>query len=259
MRKNALLFFSVILIFNCCKKDCLDPENPECGNYDPCLKTFPTNAAFGFWNKNIGGDVYLPYRDTIPGGNIRVYFRATDPRMSAYEWRVGADPRVFTDSVFSLVFTNIFGWVNVSLTAYHEQADQVCFPGDTGKITTERAFYLNPDVAETQEEYLEQYPIFGAYLGHDEGSPQDTFRMTIAWPHDLGPTIYNFPEGCSKITNGVFYNTHYLYLTANRSDCKNPTVYAVLQEDNRSILIDYSIEENGQRIQKKWIGVKLTE
>jgi hypothetical protein len=244
------------------EEDCFDPFNPACADYDPCLQKFRTEAEFGLWNYFLsdGDNYFLPYRDTIPilrGGGKRIYFRAADPRMSAYEWRVGLDPRTFHDSVFYLDFYDASGWIEASLKVQHDGADTGCYPGDSGEATYSKSFYLLPYTAQTRAEELAYYPIFGEYLGHDEGNPQDTFRMSIDWPSGLPPGIYNFPQGCSNINYGTAFNTHYFFVNARRTDCMLPTVYAVLLEDNHRLIIDYSVEENGQRVQRKWVGIKL--
>jgi hypothetical protein len=248
------------------EEDCFDPFNPACADYDPCLQKFRTEAEFGLWDR-WGIDFqlfrYLPYRDTIPilrGGGKRIYFRAADPRMSAYEWRVGLDPRTFHDSVFYLDFYDASGWIEASLKVQHDGADTGCYPGDSGEATYSKSFYLLPYTAQTRAEELAYYPIFGEYLGHDEGNPQDTFRMSIQWPTDLPPGIYNFPDGCSRINTGTAFSTHYFLVDdgpGNQVRCSNPNIYATLLPGNRELVVDYSIVENGQRVQRRWVGVKL--
>ncbi len=265
MKNIFALLLPLLLLYAGCKKPelCQDIENPACENYDPCYSAFETNAAFSVTNWT--NPYYLPFRDTIPiGGDLRIFFRASDTRMSRYEWQIGQDPRVFTDSLFSLVFNGVSGWVNFSLTTYHDKADANCFPGDNGKVTVQKAYYFKPFTATTDEAYIAQFPIFGTYLGHDEGSPLDTFQVRIDWPPHSRVGINNMPEGCDSRSLNAKFNTHYfideepLFPGPNQALCYSPNkILATLQPDNRTLHIDYEITQNGQRIKRKWVGVKL--
>jgi hypothetical protein len=269
-----LLAAALLLLANGCREkkeaDCFDPFNPACADYDPCLQKFRTEAEFGLFSYSTSsfsaGGHYLPYRDTIPVphfGDARVYFHAEDERMSGYEWQVGFDPRIFTASRFSLLFSNNSGWIDVSLTTFHDKADSSCFPGDSGEATVTKSYYLQPYENEVDGKpgWLALYPIFGSYLGHVEATPQDTFQIEITYDiirPSLNAILEGFPFGCSRLP-GVHFSTHYLYAELEQgSPCQRPHLFAALQEDGRGLIIDYSIEgPSGQRIQRRWVGVKV--
>jgi len=269
MKKSTLLPLLCLaaalpLLWTGCKKDppCDDPLNPECPNYDRCLTVPKTNAEFIVSNWTSPGEVPLPFRDTIPfGGIARLDFRVVNRDMSRYEWKIGHDPRVFTDTTFFLVFENISGWVNFSLTVYNDKADTTCYPGDSGVITVQKSFYFKPYFAQTHEDIVAQYPIFGTYLGYPEGRPQDTSRITIAYPRLLAPVIYNMIQGCPEINSSTYYNTHYFVVNGtvgpNQQTCHNPYVFADLASDNKSLRITYAVTQHEQRVEGKWIGQKI--
>ena len=77
-----LLLSIITLIGFSCEKDCNDPMNPDCGNYDPCLGIAQPDADFGFYKKYFknGEPLWLPIVDTVYNFNnssgTRVYFRA---------------------------------------------------------------------------------------------------------------------------------------------------------------------------------------
>lgn len=269
-----LLAAALLLLANGCREkkeaDCFDHFNPACADYDPCLQKFRTEAEFGLFNRSVrnGVSIYLPFRDTIPisagGGERRIFFRAADTRMDAYEWRIGQDPRVFTDSLFSLLFSNVSGWINFSLTTYNDQHDPSCFPSDSGKATVQKAYYFKPYSDFSDEGLIAQFPIFGSYLGHEEGSPQDTFRIRIEWIDLSLPSIFNLPRGCDLASTAYTstFNTHYFLVDGTRPGlisefCHDPKVYAVLQPDNQTLHIDYEVTRLGKRIKRKWVGVKI--
>ena len=53
MKQSTLfLLLSIIMLISfSCEKDCNDPINPDCGNYDPCLGIAQPDADFGFYKK----------------------------------------------------------------------------------------------------------------------------------------------------------------------------------------------------------------
>jgi len=274
MKKSTLLPLLCLaaalpLLWTGCKKDppCDDPLNPECPNYDRCLTVPKTNAEFIVSDWTRPSEIPLPYRDTIPVANsVRVEFRAADRNMSRYEWKIGNDPRVFTDTSFYLSFANVSGWINFSLTTYNDKADATCHPGDSGKTTVNKAYYFKNFTYETDEDFVAQYPIFGTYLGADEGSPQDTFRVTIHWINSLvrSTCIVNLPRGCSRLCNAADFNTHffvdYALLPPHPDDllCASPNrVFAELMPDNKTLEINYEFTSGEQLIKRKWKGTKL--
>jgi hypothetical protein len=272
MKKSTLLPLLCLaaalpLLWTGCKKDppCDDPLNPECPNYDRCLTVPKTNAEFIVSDWTRPGNMPLPFRDTIPTpGTVRVEFRAADRSMSRYEWRIGNDPRVFTDTSFFLVFDEVSGWVNFSLTTYNDKADATCYPGDTGKITVNKAYFFKRFWDLSHEGILAQYPIFGEYLGYDEKNPSDTFRVTLDLDYNLGAYPFNMPRGCNtRLGDRAIYNTHYFLQESTLppptglEQCHPGRIFAVLQPDNKTLNIDYEFIQNDVSTKGKWRGEKL--
>lgn len=273
MKKSTLLpllYLAAALpvLWTGCKKDppCNDPLNPECPNYDRCLTVPKTNADFIVSDWTRPSEIPLPYRDTIPVANsVRVEFRAADRNMSRYEWKIGNDPRVFTDTSFYLSFDNVSGWINFSLTSYNDKADAICFPGDSGRTTVNKAYYFKRYTYETEDDFVAQYPIFGTYLGADVESPQDTFRVIIKWKYLNGFTsVLNLPRGCPQIWSNADFNTHFFTAYSSfashpdEAACASPNkVFAELMPDNKTVEINYEFTSGGQLIKRKWKGTKL--
>lgn len=260
-----LLFFFLVFLWSGCKKDspCNDPLNPECPNYDKCLTAVRTDAEFGFFRRSFSGDfsIFLPYRDTIPiaqnsSGSIRLFFRASDTNMSSYEWKVGLDPRTFADSVFSLDFSNVSGWINVSLTTRNQRFDSQCFPGDSGKVTVNKGIFFKPYTLEHDTSWVEHIPIFGTYAGYDEHNPQDSFSIRI-WFDQINnrAALSQFPKDCDRQTAPVYFTTHFIYFKSTH--CNKPDAYGELLDDNRTLVIDYTLDgPNWTRVSRRWRGVK---
>jgi len=261
-----LLSLTIPLTHSGCKKDCLDPANPDCSNYDACLTARRTNAGFGFFNKGYlpsngeNVEVFLPTRDTvfIPERDLYfMYFRANSSEMDHYEWQIGLDPRTFNDSIHRTIFQNVAGDIDVTLKVEQGSPNTDCFPNDTGVDQVTRTVHFVPYSASTIEEELVYNPIFGEYLGSNEDTPSDTFRVKINRTH--------WPTGLPNIT-GLFedftvwdfnWNSHYIYFIDERS-VYNTEGSIELLPGNRRIVIDYVIKHHdGRVIPKKWVGEKI--
>ncbi|NBC09635.1 MAG: hypothetical protein GVY26_20780 [Bacteroidetes bacterium] len=262
---SGLAFISALTITGC-KKDCLDPANPDCSNYDACLTATQTNADFGFFNKGYlssngeSVEIYLPTRDTVfilEGGPYFMYFRANSSEMDHYEWQIGLDPRTFNDSIHRTTFQNVAGDIDVTLKVAQESPNTDCFPDDTGLDQVTRTVHFVPYTASTIEEELAYRPIYGEYLGYNEDTPSDTFRVKINRTH--------WPTGFPNIT-GLFEdftvwdftgNSHYIYFIEERTEYNTEGSIELLP-GNKTIVIDYVIKHHdGKVIPRKWVGEKI--
>jgi hypothetical protein len=98
----------------------------------------------------------------------------------SYEWRVGTDPRSFTQRKFSLYFPeSSTGSVAVRLIA-RRPLNSACFPKDDGIDTLTQVLTL---VQRAQY----QAPVYGKFLGSNVDAPRDTFTIRVL----TGPDPYN--------------------------------------------------------------------
>lgn len=91
-----LLFLTlacVLLAVAACKRDCTDPTNKDCVNYDPCYGYQKPTAAFRMYEEQKGyiGPTYLEtsgrrYDSAMIGG---IRFKAVDTTAVSYKWIIG--------------------------------------------------------------------------------------------------------------------------------------------------------------------------
>ena len=146
MKKIAFLFLvsmSVLSLQNC-KEDspCKEPTDPKCPNYDPCYGKKPVSADFQIGMTGNPGSINkfsdMFEEDTLfPKAAIR--FRAKT-KGAKYIWKLGSE--TIYDSAFTRTFYNApFGRYAVTLII-EKDPDLACFPGDDGKDTLTRYFYI---------------------------------------------------------------------------------------------------------------------
>ncbi len=106
----ALMLTFVISGFQSCKKECCDPKNPDCENYDAELLTPSANfrmrqslVPFGFEDKQ--GNI-AEFSDTICVSEPGVMFEALEDNAKSYEWTIGSDARKFTTKKVYLKFSS---------------------------------------------------------------------------------------------------------------------------------------------------------
>ena len=261
-----IIGLSFVFAISSCKKDCLDPTNPDCSNYDACLTEVRTSADFGFFNKGYlssngeSVEIFLPTRDTVfipEGGSYFMYYRANSSEMDYYEWQIGLDPRTFNDSIHRTIFQNVAGDIDITLKVEQESTNTDCFPDDAGVDQVTRTVHFIPYTASTIEEELKYRPIYGEYLGANEDAPLDTFRIQIIrrdWT-GVGPYV----DGLFKefIVWRLIGNSHYIYFIEERTEYNAEGSIEMLP-GNKTIVIDYVIRHHdGRVISKKWVGEKV--
>jgi hypothetical protein len=195
-RQTFVFFLAVILLMAFrCKKD----MNPCAGLTDP-------KADFAF--KEVLTDTAF-FADTVYGDNP-VQFAALQPYKSVL-WKVGDDPRQFTNSSFSLIFYPFLGSLNVQFTG-RSDANPFCFPGDSGVYRGAKQLTI---VEQADRATLTISPMVGKYRGAFNTTPNDSFTISIDYFDSakyspiLGLRnfywISNMPKGFVTTTNaGVF-------------------------------------------------------
>jgi len=232
---------------------------------DPCEGAQRVTARFTIYEVLRSGTIAPS--DTLANG---VALFAADERYDSYEWQIGSDSRVRTESRFSLRFPGrevVYGEPIPIRFIGRRKPDTTCFPDDDGVDTAYR--YMVP-LPETRS------PLIGSYHGAHVDDPADTFTVTIyALFHDSGKTFFsdvamrNINKGCSDresnlIDSSYAINDKDFGATIMEFDgdgsyriadgCLNPKGIARLKGRD-TIEIDYVYDE--ARIPKKFIGRRV--
>lgn len=144
-----ILCFSLLFVTNCKpdKKDCFDPSNPQCKNYDPCYGQKPVKAEIELTQRYSPfgtGEIttkYSPEGDVFPNTQIRFHCPLEGAK---YTWTLGAETitsRTF-ERMFDL-FTVPFGEYSVRLVV-EKTPNKNCFPYDDGIDTFVKKFRIVP-------------------------------------------------------------------------------------------------------------------
>lgn len=263
-----LLGLLLLLTFTCCtscgeddEQPCVDAFHPDCPNYDPCLSVLPAqpdNIAILDSVPEAFADIGISFSIDTMGKGGTVYFRPDIIRDDAiYEWKIGTDPRIFTETILDVNFTGFEGDVQVRLVtkitdefACLEQAEQI--------DTSYQSFYIN---------YLliEDFPIIGAYKGATESKPEEEFTLEI-YPHQTSTsTVYRlrgFNLDCIEDGNYAPITFNYdSFVTVHLSfdfRCRELTAVGRLREnDHRVLEVDYSyVDDEGKTIEKRFVGYR---
>ena len=191
----AFLILSLTLLCmlgSCCKEQCHAPQNPECGNYDPCWGKKPVTADFIFGGlAPINYPDYTICPDTIfmSGGEDRrgldygvvMKFQALEPN-AKYTWKLGAE--TINEKEFERWFikSGLPGVYQATLIV-EKTPDAACFPLDDGKDTITKKFTLMPHY---------QLPIMGKYKVLFEGSKDSTMIEIQPWEVSSATQFKNY-------------------------------------------------------------------
>lgn len=255
---SRLVLYVVLVVMFCalgnCKKDCYDPRNPDCADYDPCIDEIKATADFGFYKKRVGDDstYWLPIRDTFYnlnfGGGSKLYFRAHSSEMDNYSWTVGSDPRMFTDSIFFLFFENINGPINANLKT-EKQFLEMCFPVNDQEMSLSKTIQMKA-IDDPMN-----FPIIGKFEGYDEDAISDVYTVEI---ETYSSYIRNFPKGCQTSSIPILRTGRsFVFDTTAPYQCGHPEGGGVLQTGNQELIIDYTIDVDGIRVAKRFRGTRL--
>jgi hypothetical protein len=213
-----------------------DPD--EVTKTDPCKDKIPFTGNF-FIYENVGDS--LVETDSALQYNY-ITFQAEDD-FDTYEWTIGTDPRVFTENKVSLLFTEAYGKIDVTLKSTKKKNE--CFPEDeTEKVVTKSFYVINWQFA----------PIIGAYQGHFKSTPfkRDTVKILyIPGSDEFGSfRLININKGCmvnpqfpeSSVWDIVHRGVRAFYFESrgeHYNGCKSPKVWLKLT-DSDSIFSDFS-------------------
>lgn len=190
MRFLALIFIATALLFTAqsCKKECHDPANPNCENYDPCFRKEKTSANFTI-SEVVGGRAFET--DEIHQINKARFIAQQD--FDSYEWVVGNHIDTFRTKSFELGGFPQGETIDVRLIG-KRNPNTLCFANDDGIDTVYKTFKV------TAHDSL--LPIFGEYEGYYSHAPNK--KITVRFWRDTRPEGPNEPNW--EVYNRYFTN-----------------------------------------------------
>lgn len=249
------LFLGLLMLslFSSCH-DCDDSSNPDCSNYNPCNGVEITNADFGFFHKSIGADLWFEIGDDTIWSSIHdevplVYFKAKN-KADSLVWKIGHDSREFRDSVFFLDFSGFEGTYNVQLIAF-KQPSADCYPNDDGVDTVNQTFVIKK-VKTAHDMPIHDFYYQGVVLDH----PNDTITVDLA---SNSGWISGLPIPC-VLGLELPYFSKGRYLQYDPEANWNPDCHFKFfgreEDDHQTLTIDFSYDEGGKRIERRFVGLK---
>ncbi len=255
-------FILAFAIAGCCKEECTDPTDRRCPNYDPCLSYVPANADFDILeipifslNCDNTGPKTLELKVDTVFSTIDITFRAHN-QADRYYWKIGTDPKIFTDREFELLFgDNAVGDIQVTLVTERNDPNR-CSSDPTSRDTVSKKFHIlrrshGPDDAWSL--------LHGKWRGANTDHLTDSFEIEIPVSFPLFE-IRNLPQGCADPTVVVGLDRKNIFIHGGGGLlCKNICGHGALQDDYKTLIINYWIDGNspGERIQKQFSGTKI--
>jgi len=139
---------------------------------DPCQGKVQPVAEFTM--KEIVGDTAF-VADTVFNDN-EVQFEALT-QYQTVKWKVGNDPRDFTQPKFHLYFLNDLITISITFTGKNEP-NKMCFPNDNGVYSGVKQLTT---VEQFDKSILTLSPLIGRYKGYFTNNPSDTFTVRIEY------------------------------------------------------------------------------
>ncbi len=253
-----LLLIPAVVVLSCRHKEdiCMDPYNADCPNYDPCLSVGEADALFHL-------EIQLPkhtfYIDTtfwyevedtlfMTSGST-IYFRANSSKMDAYAWKVGYDPRTFTDSLFNLWIDDVNAGSDLAVQlAVANDTLGNCLQQEQQRDTTAKAIFLK--ACSLSPGAPNPYPMNGKFEGYVDGDSSQSYTIKIEL---LTASIIDFP-GISLGTVPAFIAPKEMWIFPKGS----PRGYAALQDDYKTIIMDYQMQQDdGSWESHQFVGVRV--
>lgn len=259
MGRLSTLCMGILFCVSCREQElpCVDPTNPDCPNYDHCLVFEAANADFIVYDSIYGIDCHdgrsrldlVSEADTTFIGEK--YFRALHPNDS-YQWLVGTDPQIHTENKFVLNFTITDLPQDIDVTLVVCKAPPVGCNFIRCDTMTKAIHFIPIDLADSTWSY-----VIGTFKGIDTSAPNDSFTIRIP---PILPTlqgIINFPNGCvgQYLDASVFRKQ--LLIRTESFICQSVCGIGSIQDDLKTLIIDYSVKEGNNRILKKFVGRRI--
>ncbi len=186
----------------------------------------------------------------------------------SYSWKVGDDPRLYTNAEFNISFYSSLVSIPITLTGA-KKPNTICFPNDRGVYSVTKQLTT---VEQFDKNILTYSPLIGHYKGFFSDNPNDTFTVQFQYfdssKYDVMLTgrknfyyISNFPKGFTntstpgyvypELSKGVQPEMGFKSFVFDYSGTKGR---GWLLKD--SLFINY-VNYNTPVTRKKFIGVKV--
>lgn len=269
MKTIHLLFTLALLLgaftLQSCK-ECDDPRNPDCDNYNPCLDAKATSATFTIkeatYLQIISPNLTDFLMDTDSCYSSSIYFEATQQDADSFIWKIGneVEPRygkqinvTFPDNLRGTTF-------NVRLIV-KRKPNTACFPNDDGIDTVMRKFYFL--------RFNEPLSWEGTYYGSDDDKPDSLYTIVLGHSYNESKDedilkVYGLPRGCKDTVNQWIIGNVTTYknigFELNGLNCDGKTVLGIFKNGNQyHIRQQVKFIENSAFIKKNrlFTGIKI--
>lgn len=261
MRLLLLISVCLGLVFGIasCKRECNDPTNPDCENYNPCHNSQKLTADFDIYEIRNFRSNWIPY-DTDSLFSTTARFVAKDNDVE-YEWKIGTET-IATKEVTRKDFPQGVD-IPITLTVRRKKGFN-CYPNDS--IATRTRIIRTVD--------LGQLRFRGCFQGYHSGNPNDTFTVcitydTLPFPQSKTNTLISgliqkdtCPDNTITVTGleDLGYK-QYIFYTAD-GKCFSPRGRVRVDSGyTNSIRIDYSyfksLQDLHPSIHKSFIGKRI--
>jgi hypothetical protein len=248
----AYLLLCSLVFVACCKQKCTDPNNPECGNYDACLKSL--KATFKIYESC--GSKYFE-SDTVVSRNL-TKFEATC-EADSFIWYLGAE--IIRAKSFERKDFPFNSNIPITLIVKKKNLIAGCV-NDKLVDTVLKSIYVldasfkhafEPDTSWVTKPY-EYRPIQGSYLGYYKSNPELkctlTYKIKPVITKAMGPELIvytdewlNFPlVGQGTNRNKQYYKRAPDYHTLLCDD--NATCFGFGYTGDYLIAFDTLIKDN---------------
>jgi hypothetical protein len=188
---------------NCGDKttDCIDPRNPECENYNPCIDAKPVSAAFYMYEESdfMSSDPNWVNYDTDSSVTPKVRFTALEPNAQEYIWYIGTEIQPRTGKSVLVDFAGSLTPKRIRLII-KKSPNTKCFPTDNGIDTVDRMLYF------VDRNDTSLMPMIGNFRGVSTKNPQETITVQIGYYFKSGTrytTFAGFNDCTAYVSGGV--------------------------------------------------------
>lgn len=135
MNRLLIFFGCVVLIISCSKckeKECTDPTNPDCPNYNRCWNKEPLSAEFRIFSTGAHDNEGNSKTSEVLSGDTAwckatMLFKLNNPSgVDSVKWQVGNDLTVYEELNHNVLFNLPYSNVPITCIVYGPQ-DEECF------------------------------------------------------------------------------------------------------------------------------------
>jgi hypothetical protein len=182
-------------------KNCNDPTNPDCANYNPCHDDQPPTAEFGIYEETgaryLGcipdseKEILAPIPDGWPVWRNRVTFKTEVTDYDSLTWQIGDHNQILRDPEVFLDFASFFGEsMPITLTVYRTSR-KGCYDESQSVVTSTKNLYFKDPIGGDPNNW--EGPWVGKFFCKEE-TTGDTFTLSIyetGFFRDLTVTGFN--------------------------------------------------------------------